>query len=344
MVTISELAKLADVSKSTISKALNGQPGVGEDTRQRILKLAEQHNYSPNAFGKGLKSKRSGNIGVIFCREQQPLSGNPFYSRVLEGLEAELAYNNYNLVLQLIPQNSPPELPKMVKEHSVDGLILVGVLDLKLVERIIDTEIPVILVDPKVSFNQCSQVVIDNENGAFKAVNYLIEHGNREIGFVSGELSRLSFKQRFDGYKKALEFSKIPLRDKWIKSGGIESGYTFVQELLELEETPTAIFAANDNNAFFGAKAIRYAGLQTPDDISIVGFDDVDLARFSYPPLTTIRVYKEELGSLAVRNLIKHLQGSQKEPVTTVVPVKLIERDSVKTIEPVRAAPAETAH
>jgi len=332
MVTINELAKLADVSKSTVSKALNGRPGVGDSTRERILKLARQHNYSPNAFGKGLKSQKSGNIGAIFCREQQPLSGNPFYSRVLEGLEAEIAYNKHNLVLQLIPGDETAELPKMIKERTVDGLILVGVLDVDFVRRILDTDLPVILVDPKVSFTDCSQVLIDNENGAFKAVNYLIERGHEKIGFVSGELSRLSFHRRFEGYKKALEFSNIPFREEWVKAGGIESGYTNVRKLLNEHEQPTAIFAANDNNAFFGAKAIKDAGLRIPEDISIVGFDDVDLARFSSPALTTIRVYKEEMGSLAVRNLLKWIRNGEKEPVTTVVPVKLIERKSVRSV------------
>ncbi|MBN2356383.1 LacI family DNA-binding transcriptional regulator, partial [candidate division KSB1 bacterium] len=200
MVTIKTIAKEAQCSVSTVSKALNGRPDVGEETRQKILEIARKHQFYPNAFGKGLKRKHTENIGVIFCREFQPLSVNPFYSRVLEGIEAELAINNYNLVLHLLPEVYTGEMPKMIREHQIDGLILIGVLHQEFIDHVEALHIPAILVDPKITSDSFHQILIDNEHGAFEATQYLILKGHRRIAFISGDLERQSFRQRFDGY------------------------------------------------------------------------------------------------------------------------------------------------
>ncbi len=333
MITIKEIAKLANVSQSTVSKALNDKPDVSAETKKRIIELAKQHDFIPNAFGKGLKSQTSENIGVIFCREMQPLSGNPFFSRILEGIEAELAINNYNLVLQLIPESRQDILPKMVRQRQVDGLILVGIFQDYFVQNILSKNIHVVLVDPKMTINNCSQVLIDNEHGAFVATQYLIQNGHRWIGFISDDVERLSFKLRFDGYKKALKYNDIPFDKNIIMTGGKEKGYEHVKKLLQLENRPTAIFTTNDINAIHGYRAIQEQHLKIPNDISIIGFDDIDLDKYSTPKLTTIRVYKEEMGSIGVRMLLQMINGENQTPLTTIVPTKLIERDSVNGVK-----------
>ncbi len=328
MITIKEIAKLANVSQSTVSKALNDKPDVNSETKRKIIELAKQYDFVPNAFGKGLKKRTTENIGVIFCREHQPLSGNPFYSRVLEGIESEIGMNNYNLLLHLIPECNQDALPKMVRERQVDGLILVGILRDDFVNKIISAKVPVVLVDPKYNIQDCAQVFIDNEHGAFIAVQYLINNGHRKIGFISGDLSRLSFKQRYDGYIKAVKSN----REDYVKTGGLEQGYEHVKSMLSQPERPTAIFSANDINAICGYKAVQELNFNIPDDVSFVGFDDIDLARISTPALTTIGVHKQELGSIAVRTLFRILKGELARPVHTIVPVDLVERESVKRI------------
>jgi LacI family transcriptional regulator len=332
--TIKDIARLANVSQSTVSKALNCRPDVGEETRKRILQIAEEHEFTPNAFGKGLKGRFTENIGVIFRRENRPLSSNPFYSRVLEGVEAETALNNFNLVLHMVPEDQPARLPKMVKERQVDGVILVGIQHEEFVDLLKSAGIPIVLVDPKRPETDCSQVLIDNENGAYIATQHLLDKGHSRIGFVSGELSRLSFKQRFDGYVKALKKAGIAIDRDLVATGGIEAGYEHTRKLLALDRRPTAIFATNDLNAIYGYRAIAEAGLKIPDDISVVGFDDIDLANMASPSLTTVRVYKEELGSVAVRALRDLVLATNSSNETTLIPVKLIERSSVRKIWP----------
>ncbi|HEX9973551.1 MAG TPA: LacI family DNA-binding transcriptional regulator [bacterium] len=333
MITIKDIAKLANVAPSTVSKALNDRRDVSEKTKKKILEIAHEHNFSPNAFGKGLKSRTTENIGVIFCREVQPLSSNPFYSKVLEGIEAEIAINDYNLVLHFLPEENSNDIPKMIRERQVDGLILVGVIKQLYIEKIKESNIPIVLIDPKITVSHCNQVLIDNEHGAFAAIQYLISHGHKKIAFISGDLSRLSFKQRYDGYLKALRFNKITLNENYVQTGGLENGYEHVSQLLALKDKPTALFAANDINAIHGYKAIQEQNLKIPDDMSIIGFDDIDLAKYATPTLTTVRVYKEELGSIGVRMLLQIINGENTTPVTTIVPTRLIERDSVNGLK-----------
>lgn len=332
MVNIKDIARLANVSPSTVSKALNNQADISEETRARILAIAKELKYSPNAFGKGLKSRTTENLGVIFCRELQPLSGNPFYSRVLEGIEAEVALNNFNLILYFVPTNQQDISPKMVRERQVDGIILVGIFNPEFIQILNQSGLPIIQIDPKIRLNNCNQVLINNEDGAAFATQYLINMGHKRIGFISGDLNRLSFNQRYEGYIKTLKFNRLTPDPELIKTGGLEKGYDQAKELMLTPNPPTAIFAANDINAIYGYQAIRELGFAIPDDVSVVGFDDIDLAKFSTPPLTTIRVYKEELGSLAVRTLFRAINDELEQPQTVIVPVKLIERESVKKI------------
>ncbi len=332
MASIKDIAREANVSPATVSKALNRRKDISEATRERILRIAESHDFVPSAIGRNLKNQRTENIGVIFCRESQPLSANPFYSRVLEGIEAELAINNYNLVLHLLPNDYKGTLPKMLREGQVDGVILAGVLRPDFIERLRNLSICAVLIDPKIIINNFSQILIDNEHGAFQAVEHLIRLGHKRIGFISGGLDRLSFIERFKGYKKALRYYKIAFDQDLVQTGGLEQGYDHTRKLIQTDNPPTAIFAANDINAIYGYKAIKDSQLRIPEDISMIGFDDIELAKISSPPLTTIRVYKEEMGSIAVRILLQIINNELDRPVTTLIPTRLVERESVCSV------------
>lgn len=333
MASIKDIAREANVSPATVSKALNKRKDISEATREKILRIAESHDFVPSAIGRSLKNQRTENIGVIFCRESQPLSGNPFYSRVLEGIEAELTINNYNLVLHLLPNDYKGTLPKMLREGQVDGVVLAGVLRPDFIERLRNLSIGVVLVDPKIIIDDFSQVLIDNEHGAFQAVEHLISRGHERIGFISGNIDRMSFIQRYKGYQKALSFHKIHLDKDLVRSGGLEQGYDHTVNLLKMENPPTAIFAANDINAIYGYKAITDNRLRIPEDISVIGFYDIEMAKISSPPLSTVRVYKEEMGSIAVRILLQIINNELDRPVTTLVPTRLVERGSVGPVK-----------
>ena len=331
-VTIKDIAKMAEVSPSTVSKALNGKPDVGEATRKHIQEIAQKYNFTPSSLGRGLKSGLTENVGVIFIRESQPLTMNPFYSHILEGIELELTKRNNNMVLHLLPATPRPEPPKLLTGRWLDGVILVGVARRTILDQIHQFGLPVVLVDPRIAAPDCIQVLIDNTQGGFAATEHLIKQGHKNIGFISGSLDRLSFSERLEGYRQALGHYGIAYDERRVQSGGLEQGYQHMRDLLDLDEPPTAIFAANDINGIFAYKAIRESGCSIPEDISVIGFDDIDLAARSSPPLTTVRVFKEEMGAIAVRLLLDLVSGKELPSSTIMVPTQLVERESVAPI------------
>ncbi|MCK9483416.1 MAG: LacI family transcriptional regulator [Candidatus Marinimicrobia bacterium] len=330
--TIREIARIAECSLSTVSKAINGRADISESTRRRILKIVGDNNYTPSALGKGLKNQRTENIGVIFSKEDRPLSLNPFYSRILEGIEAELAINKYNLVLCLTVDKKTNNYPKMIRERNVDGVILISVQKEAFVNQLMDDRIPLVLVDPNSNYHNATQVVIDNEDGAFQATQYLILKGHKKIAFISPHLDRDSFRLRYAGFNKAMTHYHLSIDENYVQIEGLEHGYDQVRRLLQLKERPTAMFIANDLNVMYAYQAIRDLHLKIPEDISIVGFDDIAWSKIASPQLTTMRVYKEEMGSIAVRNLLNIISNDKASAITTILPVKLIERNSVKDL------------
>ncbi len=333
MVTIKDIAKIAKCAPSTVSKALNNKSDVSEKTRNRIKKIAADNNFHLPVHPDDNPNQQTENIGVVFCREEKPLSGNPFYSRVLEGVEGELVINNYNLILTLLGEEFNGQTPKMIKENKIDGLVAVGYMDKKFIQILKNYKTPTVFVDPVDYDIDYQKVIIDNEQGGYLAAKHLLGKGHKRIAFVSGNLQRASFRLRFEGFKKALAVENIPVNDDLVKTSGIENGYELTRELLNMNPPPSAIFYGNDTNALLGYKAINDSRLRIPDDISVVGFDDIAMAKYSDPPLTTIKVYKEEIGSIAVRKLLEAINSDGPEiAVTTIMPVKLVERESVKTI------------
>lgn len=334
MVTIKDIAKAAGCSISTVSKALNDRPDLNEETKRRIREIANQHDYHPAVYLKNLKKRHTETIGVIFFRECQPLSANPFYSPVLEGIEDELSLHNFSLILHLLSPRKSSDLPKMLRERLVDGLILVGLMQPKFIQDVSALKLPLVLIDPNMPVQGVHQILIDNEHGAFQAIQYLIQNGHRRIGFVSGELGRTSFQQRLRGYRKAMACYKLPVDEMLVETGGVENGFQHTAALLSLAQPPSAIFYGNDINAIHGLKCIMEHRLRVPEDISIIGFDDIDMGKLTNPPLTTVRVYKEEMGSIAVRTLLRILAGEKNPPANTIMPVELILRSSVQKNEP----------
>lgn len=330
--TIKDIAKIAHCSQSTVSKALNDRHDISAKTKQKILDIVHRYNFVPSRVTKPKTNNMTENIGVIFCRETQPLSGNPFYSRILEGIEGELVINNYNLVLHLLQDQKTDALNKIFSERKVDGVIIMGIMTPGLINLLNKITVPVILVDPAREHRKFSKITIDNERGAYLATQYLIDKGHRKIAFISGDLKRSSFRLRYEGFKKAMNQNNIPIEKKFIRSGGMELGYEQVSSILKGKKCPTAIFSTNDTNALYAYKAILDHGLKIPDDISVVGFDDVAMAKFSSPPLTTVRVYKEEIGSVAVRELLWIIRDRPKTPTHILVPTRFVERESVRNI------------
>ncbi len=276
--------------------------------------------------GRSLALGRTGNIGFL-THYRHSLSPSSFYGEILTGVDREAQRHGYYVIFSA---DGSGRLPTMVQEQRVDGLILAGCdIPRELIVSVKLQGFPLVLVDNH--HDHVNSVVIDNVGGAYEAVTHLINLGHRRIAFICEWLGDLSFSERFEGYRKALQDHRIPLDEDLIAEGAARqpnSGYIAMQRVLE-RATPTAVFAANDPTAFEAIRALREHGLRIPQDVAIVGFDDNRFVPMhTDPPLTTMHVYREKMGAIAAQRLLELIEEPDQPPTHTKVFTRLIVRGS----------------
>jgi DNA-binding LacI/PurR family transcriptional regulator len=330
-VTIGEIAKLAGVSKTTVSRVLNGKPDVKLETKERIEALIEELGFTPNVFAMAMSKQKSWTIGIIIPYEANYILSNPFYAEVLRGISTSLnAYGYY----QLLCYNNQSNYVDVFREKRVDGFILLspGGNQKALAKMLNEAEAPFSTTAKVPDKENVIYADIDNYYGATLAVDHLVSLGHRRIGCIMQGLQTLaSSRERLRGYKDVLAKNSITFSDNLVKiddgNNFIESGYRAMAKYFEDEMLPTAIFAANDMMAIGAIQAIKEKGLNIPKDISIVGFDDVPLAKYIDPPLTTVSQPAFEKGKEAARLVIEMIDH-KVIPVPKLLDVKLSIRQS----------------
>ncbi|MCS7061431.1 MAG: LacI family DNA-binding transcriptional regulator [Anaerolineae bacterium] len=334
--TLRDVAKLAGVSIGTASQALNNRPNVLPDTRERVLKAAQALGYvSPSS-----QSERQcviSTIGMLTKHDYGPPPElNVFFSHVQAGVEMECRANKINLMFSAIEvdqSNRPIDWPRMIDDRQIDGLLLLGT-NIDAVAHGLRRKLgtPIVLVDSYAPGYNFDSILIDNLGGAMQAVNHLLDFGHRHIGLIgTNPESPPDILERREGYRRALRARGI--EREYIEDGLMEQGdgYRATRRLLRASPEVTAIFVANDDTALGVINAARDLGLRVPDELSIVGFDDVDLAREIRPSLTTVHVHKTWLGRLAVRRLIERAQNPDQPHIVVTVATHLVERESTKS-------------
>jgi LacI family transcriptional regulator len=337
--TIKDVAEEAGVAISTVSLALSGKGYVSEQTLHKVERAVKKFNYTPARAAQRLASRSTGNIGFVL-RDDHFTRSEPFYTQVLLGSEYEANHHELYVLLSTIPYhfNARVNTPRFLKERNVDGLLVAGKVDQRFLETLDWTEIPTVLID--FEFEGCPAILIDNEEGAIKATGHLIEKGHRTIAFLGADTKHPSIRGRMDGYKAALSAAGLPVDERLIITSengepDMETGRVLSERLLSMSPLPTAVFCANDAIALPVLNLVRNRGLDVPGDLAIVGFDDVDGASRSTPDLTTVRVFKEQLGELAVSRLAELISSGpdsrgryERSNHTVLVPTELIIRGS----------------
>lgn len=315
--TSRDVAKLAGVSRTTVSFVLNDVPGVKitEETRQRVLEAARDLDYYPTAAARSLASGRTQRIGLILGEAHDRLAADAFLPVFLQGVTASVHRRGYLLMIQL-PEDVPSREAylRLIREQQVDGLILSGPRsDDPLLNELANEQFPLIL-HGRVPGSGFPYVDVDNRAGAYQAVTHLIKLGHRRIGFISNApLSYSGAEDRYAGYRQALAEHSIELDDSLVRWGAFlpETGQSAMEGLLSLPERPTAVFGASDVVAIGAMSAIQGAGLSVPGDVAVVGFDDIFLAAHTHPQLTTVRVPAYRLGWTAAEILIGLIEGAE---------------------------------
>ena len=326
--TIAEIARMAGVSKATVSRVLNDKPDVLPKTRDRIRALMAQYDFQPNAYAKAVANRRSQTIGLVIAQDPDTVLANPYYAEIIRGVSQEARLNHYHLLLTYAAGGDYDEA---VRQKRVDGLILISpaARDHALVDRLDALEMPFVATSRLPGRPDIRYVCNDDRDGARQAVSHLTALGHRIIGFINGSEVLASSEDRMTGYHDALAAAGLPPRPDLVCScdTSIASGHAGMQTLLQREPGLTAVFVASDLMAVGAVRALEEAGRHVPADCSVVGFDDIPLAGFLHPPLTTVHQEIFAKGQTAARLLLDRLAG-RDAPDQLTLPCQLVVRQS----------------
>ena len=329
MATMKDVAQRAGVSPSTVSHVINETRFVSQQLRDRVLRAMRELNYQPSAVARSLRTKKTQVVALVI-----PDITNPYFPEVARGVQDVAEENEYSVILCNTDRARGRELRflKALRGQWVDGLILnpseVTSGDLQDLQ---DAQIPVVLIGSQIDHPDLDVVMVDNVQGAYDAVSHLIDLGHRRIGLVGGSRTASSGEQRFQGYIRALADHDIPIDEEIITEGRFtrEGGYESMKRLLALQSPPTAVFASSDVMAIGALMAIQEEGLQVPNDVSLVGFDDIAEASTTTPKLTTVSQPKYQTGEVAAQLLFDRVEGaSPGERQKIVLSHQLVIRDS----------------
>jgi len=333
ILTIEDIAKLAGVSKATVSYVLNDKPGVSEELRLKIKKIIEDCNYVPNSAARGLAGEKTHFIGLVI-----PDVSDMFYANIIRGVEK--TSNKHNYLLNLYTTHGEEEKERrvigLINSSMVDGLIIMAYyIKDNFVDFLKNEGIPFVFIDYPTKDEDIYTVVVDNETGAFEATEYLISLGHEKIAFLEGHEAAWDSKARFMGFLKALTANSIEFNPLLIEKGDFtrEGGYKATKRLLEKREEFTAIFSSNDQMAIGAVRALKEKGLKVPEDVSIVGFDNIEASSIIDPPLTTVMQPIYEMGKKATEILLRLINGENIERKNFLLKTKLIKRSSCKSLK-----------
>lgn len=327
-ITIKDIAKAANVSKAAVSYVINDKPGVSEETRQKILRIMKEMNFRPNATARGLAGQKTEMLGLVI-----PDITDMFYANIVRGVENKA--NEFGYTLNLCTTHAEPsrerDVVDMFTSGRVDGLILMTYyLNREYLEKLKGQGMPFVVIDGSPQDESIYSVFVNNEEAGYRAAEYLIRLGHREIAFIYGVIGSGDSEQRFLGYRRALRENGLACRGELMKRGEYQraGGYKAARELMAMPHRPTAVFAANDQMALGVLNAAVDLGLKVPRDLSIIGVDDIEAVSLVVPPLTTVRQPTYEMGGTATEILVRLINGERPSQRKISLQTSLVVRDS----------------
>lgn len=336
MATIKDVAQRAGVSSATVSHVINNTRFVSDSVKNDVLKAIEELNYKPNYIARSLRKGKSDTIGVII-----PNSNNTYFAEITWHIEQVAAKDNYNIIIcnsENIPEKEVFYI-NILMQKQVDGIIYFSTIDnTKASQLLLSSDIPFVIVDKEIETDatNCISIMTNEQQGAECAVEYLISLGHKKIACITGANEQITSQKRKTGYLNIMKKYKLPIIEDYIIQGdfSLNSGYTAGQTLLSLPDRPTAIFSFNDMMAVGVLRAAQECNIHIPEDLSLIGFDDIEIDSYCNPPLTTIAQDKIELANNIVSSLL--LTINKNEPIEKnciVIPANFIERKSCASVK-----------
>ena len=340
--TIIDIAKLAGVSPSTVSLVMNKRPGISEDTRRRVMEVVERMNFAPSQSARSQILKSTQNIAVLFNMNSHPLE-HLFQESLNKNILRYCTEHEFNLVFvacSFEDDSSPVTLPNILRSHGVDGVISYGYVPVSVITSLQELELPYLLLDSHQLPNHCMSLHVDYYSASRLAMRHLLEKGHTNIAYIGSNFPPLYSQQTFEGYRSVLDEEGIVVPLGWIQmqsrdSDDEDSATKQMQAILQSGKMPTAVFCAADIYAIGAIRAVKQAGLRVPDDISILGIDDILISSYIDPPLTTVRIDTNRLAHRGCDMLFESINLGQ---VLTVhedfSDFTLVERQTVRLLQP----------
>ncbi len=333
-ITIKDIAEKGKVSIATVSRVLNNKPDVSNETKEKIIKLIDKMGYNPNNMARSLVLKKTYTIGLVI-----PDICNPFFPDIARAVEDTARGLGYSIIFYNTDNHVEEEKKavEILMSRQVDGLIVslsMNEENKQLLGKLRKENYPIVQIDRKIFDTNYTSIAIDNILSAYKATSYLIDLGHTRIVHITGDMNTQTGQERLEGYKKALRDSDIEVRDDYIFQGDYNLRYSQgdLKKLFKSDIRPTAIFTAYDLMAVGTYKLIRDCGLTIPEDVSIVGHDNIDLSSLVKPSLTTVSQPKYRMGQLATSFLVKDIEGEKYQERDIVLDTKLIKRSSTRNL------------
>jgi LacI family transcriptional regulator len=329
--TLEEIARLSGVSRSTVSRVINHQPHVSEKVRERVLKVVQETGYQPNLAARSLATNRSWMVGLVLPRSVSAFFTDPYFPRLAKGIAQGCNQHDFTMGLFLVSSKEDEEkiFPRLSRKGMLDGILIQsGQLGDQLITRLVNSNIPVVVVGRPLHSIEVSYIDVDNFRGAYNATSHLIRLGYQRIGTITGLAGSAAGTDRFGGYTNALNERGRNLDPYLVVEGDFTEagGYYAMRQLLPAK--PDAVFAASDLMAIGAMRATREAGFKIPEDVAFVGFDDVSVAIYATPQLTTVRQPITSFGINAVETLIDLIENGVDPPRRIIMDTELIIRDS----------------
>lgn len=327
-VTIKDISKKAGVSYATVSRALNNLPEVNEDTKKRIIKIANEMGYQPNAIAQGLVKSETKTIGLMI-----PDITNPFFPEVAIGVEEAASKAGYTVFLINTNWDEERELNsfKVLFQKQIDGLIIAPSSEnVSHLEKILNKEFKITFIGRNLDYKGSTSIIINNVIGSWMAVKHLINKGHKNIAFLGGQKELSMNQERLKGYKNALKDYGLEINEELIKFDNLkrEGGYHLTRRLIESGLKFSAVVTANDLLALGAIQAIKENGLSIPSDVAVIGFDDIELASLPEIQLSTVAQPKYEMGRLAFETLLKQIKGESNATKKVFLEPELIIRST----------------
>ncbi len=328
--TLEDIARMSGVSRSTVSRVINGDPNVNVRTRQKVQNVIQTINFQPNLAARGLAVGRTGVIGLVIPIGILAIFADPYFPLVIQGVMAACNSLGYSVMLWLAePEYERKSISQILYNGIVDGILVSSMLvDDPLIEKLTESKRPFITIGRNPTNDQIHYVDVDNRAGAYQGVSHILRRGCRRVAIINGPHNAIAGIDRYLGYQDALRERGVQFLTELVAEGEFTdtSGYLSMKRLLSHQ--PDAVFAASDAMAFGAMRAVQEKGLHIPDDIAVVGFDDIPPAATSNPPLTTVRQPIQRTGGVAAETLIDLIEHPDPQPRRIVLPTELVIRES----------------